>query len=154
MERRSTKKGNPEVLQANRAMFTGMLYTSVLSATTKKYVLAKAETKMVEGKNVVIQARDCFDLMRKAVEELMHIDAQTRPQKMDIGSFSAAQQQEQYSYDEWVAWQDEGAPEGDHCHQRKAQPQALTHLEKARGRVKARVKAKAKERKPAHPIHG
>ena len=79
---------------------TGMLYSNVLRASTRKIVLARP-AKEVEGK--LVAARDNFKEMRAVVDEFVNVEARTRPQKMGVSSIEAATGVE-YAYSKWVDW--------------------------------------------------
>ena len=65
-----------------------------------------------EAMKFVIQekARDDLTLMRAAVEKLRQIDASSKPKPMQLDSLGAVQEQE-WSFGEFVAWNEQGAPE-------------------------------------------
>ena len=87
-------------------MITGMLYSNVLSPSTKKFVLARP-AKLVRDADTqeekLVAARDDFKEMRAAVEELVNIEVRTRPQKMDVSSMEAAIASE-YTHEEWLEY--------------------------------------------------
>ena len=59
---------------------------------------------------VATQARDYFELMRKAVEELYNMEEKAKPMKMDISHLEAAVSEDdrEYSHAEWVEhWEQE-----------------------------------------------
>ena len=77
-------------------MITGMLYSNVRSASTKKLVLAHP---MKDGG----VAKNNFEETRVAMDELANIEAKTMPQKMDVSSVEAATAIKS-THSEWVDW--------------------------------------------------
>ena len=98
-EKRMGKMGSDQM-----RMITGMLRSNVLSATAKKFVLARPSKMVVDEitkEEKLAAARDDSKEMRAAVEELVNIEIRTKPQQMDVSSMEATTAIED-THSEWV----------------------------------------------------
>ena len=77
-EKRMGKMGSDQI-----RMITGMLYSNVLSAVTKKFFLVRPSKTVIDyvtNEEMVVAARDDFKEVCVAVEELVNIEIKTEPQ--------------------------------------------------------------------------
>ena len=136
-----------------------MLFANVLSPTTKKYILqreskSKVVTNATTGADEMVQVlvRDDLELTKEAIEELLTLEAKSRPTKMDLSSAAA------WSAAQWEAWDYAGRPDdwgefgGVQCRMMKQKIRARLIPSRGKAQEKPKERAKGKARTEARTI--
>ena len=139
------KRASTCLSDESHRMIAGMLYSNVLSATTKKYVISKPEKMFLvrDGERHSRKCKEYFSYMQEVVDELYKVEEKIHPKRMEIDAFAEKEGEDDeevvYTHSELTAWAQEQFQWADQDQAQASSP-SLDALGKGKGKSKGKGK--------------